>query len=142
MPELKHSQTRQIVVGQWKIDDTTYESLQTWQRYAERMSNASMVIEANIEVITSLRTFYVELATNEKFDMGVQYVEAIDAFVRQTNDMIHSFQWQKRRAKFLFDTMENRKILVSKIRPYLRLSLIPCSCFRKYKVVQPREWRI
>jgi hypothetical protein len=107
------------------------------------MSNASVSIEANIEVTTSLRTFYAELATNRKIDMGVQCAEAIDAFVRQTNDMIHSFQWQKRRAKFLFDTMENRKILVSKIRPYtMRLSLIPRSCFRKYKVVQPREWRI
>jgi len=101
-----------------------------------------MGIEANIEVATSLRTFYAELATNKNFDMGIQCAEAVETFVRQANDMIHSFQWQNRRVRLLFDSMENRKILVSKIRPYtIRLSLIPHSCFRIYKVVQPREWK-
>lgn len=112
LEEAVEEETRYIVTGPWLSDETTPESLQTAQRYQEKISHASMVIEANIEIMTSLRTFYAGLAKNKDFDMKVQCAEAISMFVQQINDMIHAFQGQKRRAKLLMDITENRKILL------------------------------
>ena len=107
--------TRSIVVGPWLTDEFTPELLQSVQRYEEKITNASMITEANIECLISLRTFYANLKENKDFPLRDPCSEAITLFVQQINDMINAFKGQKRRAKLLGEVTENRKVLVSMV---------------------------
>jgi hypothetical protein len=134
--------TRSIVVGPWLTDEFTPERLQSVQRYEEKITNASMVIEANIEVMTSLRAYYANLADNKDFLMRDSCAEAIVMFLQHLNDMINAFKGQQRRAKLLGEVTENRKVLVSMLSAWFPGSPLTWhSYYRSCKAVQPRKWK-
>ncbi|KAF2267133.1 hypothetical protein CC78DRAFT_593648 [Lojkania enalia] len=105
-------QTRHIVVGPWLNEEFTPASLQALQRSEEKATNAIMILEANMEVLTGLKKFFEKLTLNKDFDMRDQSAEAITAFVQQISDMIHAFAGHKRRATLLVNITENRKNLL------------------------------
>ncbi|KAF1979437.1 hypothetical protein BU23DRAFT_154765 [Bimuria novae-zelandiae CBS 107.79] len=104
--------TRHILIGEWISDDFTPESLQDVQFLEEKATNAAMVLDANIEVMTSLRGFYEKLQEHNGFDMKDLCAEVVLGFVQQITDMIHTFAGYKRRMKLLIEVTENRKNLL------------------------------
>ncbi|KAF2438414.1 hypothetical protein P171DRAFT_477309 [Karstenula rhodostoma CBS 690.94] len=111
--------TRHILVGEWISDEFNSESLQDVQYFEEKSINAAMVLDANIEVMTSLRSFYNNLLENYEFEMKNQCVDPVHAFVQQITDMMHTFIGYKRRMKMLTDMTENRKnLLLQKLQSH------------------------
>ncbi|KAL1606267.1 hypothetical protein SLS60_003669 [Paraconiothyrium brasiliense] len=104
--------TRHILVGDWISDEYGPKSLQDVQFFEEKATNAAMVLDANIEVMTSLRDFYTKLFDHAGFDMRDQCSEAVQSFIQQISDMMFTFTGYKRRMNLLTDVTENRKILV------------------------------
>jgi hypothetical protein len=105
-------ETRHILVGEWVSDEFSPESLQDVQFFEEKAITATMVLDANIEVMTSLRGFYTKLLENYEFDMKDQCAGSVDSFTQQITDMMHTFTGYRRRMKLLTDVTENRKNLV------------------------------
>ncbi|KAJ4356763.1 uncharacterized protein N0V89_004799 [Didymosphaeria variabile] len=108
-----------ILVNKWISNDSSPESLQDVQFFEEKATNAAMVLDANIEVMTSLRNFYVKLLENNDFDMRDQCADTVDLFKQQITDMMHTFTGYKRRLQLLTDVTENRKnLLLQKLQSH------------------------
>ncbi len=71
-----------------------------------------MVLEANTDVLTSLRDFYKRLMDNDQFDLRVVCKEDFLNFVSQIEDMIYDSRMQIARAKVLVKITADRKGLV------------------------------
>jgi hypothetical protein len=89
------------------------EDLQHVQDYEDRTNEAIMILEANAEVVTSLRKFYERLVTREPFSLTNTYVDDVDAFAVQLDNMIYDLKMQISRAKLLVRITADRKKLVS-----------------------------
>jgi hypothetical protein len=82
------------------------------QFFEEKAITATMVLDANIEVMTSLRGFYAKLLEEYDFDMKDRCAGPVHSFTQQITDMIHTFTGYRRRMRLLTDVTENRKNLV------------------------------
>ena len=60
-----------------------------------------MVLEANMDVLISLRKFYENLLKNKNFDLKEACEEDILQFATQVNNMINDSRMQIERAKLL-----------------------------------------
>lgn len=87
--------------------------LQTVQNYEDKTNEAIMVLEANADVLSSLRMFYEKLAENIDFPLRGVCHEDIAAFATQVNDMIYDSRMQILRAELLLRITADRKGLVS-----------------------------
>lgn len=88
------------------------EDLQTIQYYEDKTNEASMILDANVKVMTSLREYYEKLLENDAFPFRDSCREDILTFAAQTNDMIYDSNMQISRAKLLVQISADRKSLV------------------------------
>ncbi|KAL9633796.1 MAG: hypothetical protein Q9204_003253 [Flavoplaca sp. TL-2023a] len=88
--------------------------LQTLQDYQDKINETIMVLEANNDVLTSLRNFYKALLDNNAFAPKDACGADITAFTRQVDEMVHDSSMQISRAKLLTRITSDRKDLVSK----------------------------
>ena len=72
-----------------------------------------MILEANADVLTSIRRFYERLADNVDFPLGKSCREDVLAFTMQVDDMIYDSKMQIARAKVLVRITADRKNLVN-----------------------------
>lgn len=71
-----------------------------------------MVLEANTDVLASLRDFYKQLSENKQFDLRASCESHLLEFVSEINDMIYDSKMQIARGKVLVKITADRKSLV------------------------------
>jgi hypothetical protein len=94
----------------------TPSDLQTVQNYEDKTNEAIMVMQANIQVLTSLRKFYQALLKNKHFPLEKACSGDVAAFATQINDMIYDTEMNISRAQLLIRITGDRKSLVSRAR--------------------------
>lgn len=87
--------------------------LQTLQVYQDKINQTIMVLEANNDVLASLRNFYQALLDNKAFTLKDACGSDITSFTKQVDEMIHDSSMQISRAKLLVRITSDRKDLVS-----------------------------
>ena len=114
---IAYLQTRIAVQGLRDLHETRREyipgDLQTVQSYEDKTNEVIMILEANVDVLTSLRKFYEHLMENKEFSLRKECSEDMLTFATQVNDMIHDLNMHKSRAKLLVRITADRKSLVS-----------------------------
>ncbi|KAL8754822.1 MAG: hypothetical protein Q9199_004065 [Rusavskia elegans] len=86
--------------------------LQTLQDYQDKINQTIMVLEANNDVLASLRNFYQALLDNRAFTLKDACGSDITSFTKQVDEMIHDSSMQISRAKLLVRITSDRKDLV------------------------------
>lgn len=86
--------------------------LQSIQYVEDKTNEAIMVLEANSDVLTSIRKFYERLIENSEFELSTACSEDVTAFAMQVDDMIYDSRMQIARAKVLARITDDRKTLV------------------------------
>jgi hypothetical protein len=71
-----------------------------------------MILEANVDVMTSLRNFYERLMRNRDFPL-IDSCDDIVTFIVRLDEMIYDSKMHIRRAKLLTCITADRKSLVS-----------------------------
>jgi hypothetical protein len=92
----------------------TPDDLLAVQRYEDKTNEATMILAANIDVITALRKYYEGLMTHKDFLLKKECEENVLAFSTQLNYMIYDLNMQISRAKLLVKITEDRKSIVSR----------------------------
>ena len=87
--------------------------LQTLQDYQDKVNQTIMVLEANNDVLASLRSFYHALPNSSAFTLKDTCGSDITSFTKQVDEMIHDSSMQVSRAKLLIRITSDRKDLVS-----------------------------
>ena len=90
----------------------TPKDLQKAQFLEDKVNEAMMIVESNIEVITRLGTYYSGLVKNPLFPIDQSCAADVHAFTTQLDDMICDLKIQVSRAKLLVRTTTDRKTLV------------------------------
>lgn len=72
-----------------------------------------MILEANAEVLTSLRTFYERLVKRTDFPLKGDYRDEVFSFAARVDNMVNDSKMQISRAKLLVRITDDRKNLVS-----------------------------
>ncbi|OCK89415.1 uncharacterized protein K441DRAFT_644795 [Cenococcum geophilum 1.58] len=88
------------------------DDLQAVQDYEDKTNEVVMVLEANMDVLISLRKFYENLLKNKNFDLKEACEEDILQFATQVNNMIYDSRMQIARAKLLVQIIDDRKNLI------------------------------
>lgn len=88
-------------------------NLQDLQRWEDKTNEVIMVLEANVDVMSSLCRFYDRLKDNRDFSLRGDCSDEIISFVSQVDDMISNFKMQIARARLLVKITTDRKALVS-----------------------------
>jgi Mg2+ and Co2+ transporter CorA len=96
----------------------TPEDLQTLQNYEEKTNEATMILEANANVLTSLRLFYERLVDRKDFPLRGDCRDEVLAFATRVDDMVYDSRMQVSRAKLLVRIIADRKNLVSTLVHY------------------------
>jgi hypothetical protein len=73
-----------------------------------------MLMEANIEIMTSLADFYSRLSEDGSFPLQRSCGDCAKSFVAQVHDLIADFRMNVKRAKALAQSASNRRDLVKK----------------------------
>ena len=71
-----------------------------------------MVLEANVDVMTSLRRFYDGLKENKDFPLRSPCADDIVTFAAEVDDIIGNFKMQIARSKVLAKITNDRKQMV------------------------------
>ena len=97
------------------------DDLLVLQGLSDKVNEAIMMIEANVEVLTALRKYYESLLHHKDFTMKGSCEEEVLTFTNQINDMIYDKKMQASRAKLLVQITKDRKGIVSNIclHPFL-----------------------
>jgi hypothetical protein len=90
----------------------TTKHLQSVQHWEDKTNEAVMILEANTDVLTSIRKFYERLIEHSEFPVTQAYSEHVRTFARQVDEMIYDSKMQIARAKVLVRITENRKTMV------------------------------
>lgn len=87
------------------------QDLQHWQ---DKANEAVMVLEANTEILSSIRKFYTDLVARKDFPATLQAAceEELAVFLSQLDEIINDFRMQIARAKLLVNIISDRKELV------------------------------
>ena len=72
-----------------------------------------MILEANADVLTSLRLFYERLVDRKDFPLRGDCHDEVLAFATRVEDMVYDSKMQVSRAKLLVRITADRKNLVS-----------------------------
>ncbi|CAO1606007.1 hypothetical protein XANCAGTX0491_009506 [Xanthoria calcicola] len=86
--------------------------LQTLQDYQDKVNQTIMVLEANNDVLASLRSFYHALPDSSAFTLKDACSSDITSFTKQVDEMIHDSSMQVSRTKLLIRITSDRKDLV------------------------------
>ncbi|KAI9776788.1 MAG: hypothetical protein M1816_005082 [Peltula sp. TS41687] len=86
--------------------------LQILQNYEDSMNEAIMVLEANVDILTSLRNFYEGLVRTNDFPFRDTCHGDVVDFAVQLNDMVYDARMQILRTKLLLRITDDRKNLV------------------------------
>jgi len=97
------------------------DNLQNVQRYEDRTNEAIMILEANMDVLVSLRRFYERLLENPDFSLHQTCRPSVVAFATQLNDLIYDSKNQIARAKVLVRITADRKAMAS----FIPLLILP-----------------
>lgn len=115
--DISSVQTKIAVIGPRGLGDSRREykpeDLQRVQQFEEKANEATTVLEGNMHVLTSLRSYYQELQSDQDFPLRTSCAPDIKTFVTQVNDAIYETQMQVSRAKLLLRIISDRKSLVS-----------------------------
>ena len=89
--------------------------IQDLQYWLDKTSEAIMVLEANVDVISALQRFYFSLRENKDFPDNLKQNNADDitSFNAQLDEIISDFRMQISRTKLLVNIIRDRKELVS-----------------------------
>lgn len=90
----------------------TPKHIQLVQHREDEVNQAIMVLEANTDVLTSLRDFYKRLIDNKDFDLKQDCEEDIIEFATQIDNMIYDSKMQIARAKVQAKNTADRKNLI------------------------------
>ena len=85
------------------------------QSHEEKTNVAIMILEANVNVLKSLREFYKNLLNDKNFPWRDTCKDDILAFSEQVKVMTYDLEMQISRAKLLVKIIGDRKALVSAI---------------------------
>src|ERR1700716_2796877 len=99
------------------------DDLQKVQDYEDKTNEATMILEANADILTSLRDFYERLVNNKDFTVGGTSSEDVADFTIQLKDMSYDLRMQIARGKLLAKVIADRKTLVSIL--YCRILPVP-----------------
>jgi hypothetical protein len=77
-----------------------------------------MILEANADVLTSLRLFYERLVDRKDFPLRGDCRDEVLAFATRVDDMVYDSRMQVSRAKLLVRIIADRKNLVSTLVHY------------------------
>ena len=85
------------------------------QSVADKANQAIIVLKSNVEILTSLRTYYERLLYNEHFPLSLKKAchDDVDEFTSQIGNVINDFGVEITRAQLLVRTVAERKGLVS-----------------------------
>lgn len=113
----ENSQTGMAVYGLRDRHETAREytptDLQNLQHYQDKINETIMVLEANNDVLSSLRNFYRTLQDDNAFTIQDACRRDIIPFAKQVDEMNHDSSMQIARAKLLIRITSDRKDLVS-----------------------------
>ncbi|OQV04544.1 hypothetical protein CLAIMM_09404 isoform 1 [Cladophialophora immunda] len=116
LEEVVDSETKIAVIGPRGFGDGRREykpeDLQRVQQFEEKANEATMVLEGNIDVLTSLRGYYEELLHHRDFDLKASCAQEIGTFATQVNDAVYETRMHVSRAKLLLRIISDRKSLV------------------------------
>jgi hypothetical protein len=93
------------------------QHLQDLQRWEDKTNEVIMILEANVDVMSSLCRFYndfkenKDIPTNLKDECGTDIL----TFAAHIDDMTHNFKMQIARAKLLTKITSDRKELVGSL---------------------------
>ncbi|KAK0113403.1 hypothetical protein ONS96_014269 [Cadophora gregata f. sp. sojae] len=90
----------------------TPHDLQAVQNCEDKTNEAIMVLQANSDVLNSLRRFYERLRDNKHFPLAAACHEDVVEFSMQIEDMVYDSNMQVARAKVLVQITEDRKTLI------------------------------
>jgi hypothetical protein len=93
--------------------------IQEMQHWKEKTKQAEMVLEANMDVMTSLRRFYVRLTTNKDFPPALRRDDEDDiaSFAANLDEIMDGIKMHAARARFLVGVISDRSELVSFEQP-------------------------
>jgi hypothetical protein len=88
--------------------------IQDLQRWEDKTNEVIMVLEANVDIMRSLRDFYSALVGKKDFPSPLKKAceDDLHGFVAQIDSMIYDFKMQISRAKLLVKITNDRKELV------------------------------
>lgn len=86
--------------------------LQRAHSLEEQTSEAVMVLQGNIDVLSSLRRFYQTLAENSQFPLRPISNFDISSFLRQIDSFISDSEMQIKRGQLLREIISGRKTIV------------------------------
>ena len=114
---LRESQTYLVVYSSRSHDGPrqTYSSvhLQRAQYLEEQTNEAVMVLEGNIDVLVSLKTFYADLGLNDQFPLKQDSSNDITSFAKQIESFIYDSKMHIARGHLLAKIIAARKTIVS-----------------------------
>ncbi|KAF2006620.1 hypothetical protein P154DRAFT_615337 [Amniculicola lignicola CBS 123094] len=120
LEEVIENETRSAIDGNRTRDKgiarKTYtpQDLMLVQRYEDQTNEVITILEANNDVMLSLRTFYAGLMSNDSFDaqLKLDCKDDVSEFAAQIEDMMYDANMQLRRARLLVKLTADRKALV------------------------------
>lgn len=92
--------------------DFVTADVQDLEYLQEKIDEAIMEMESNVEVMGSLQSFYIRLRENTAFDLKTRCANDIDAFARELQNLMSNFKLQISQAKGLFKRITGRAELV------------------------------
>lgn len=90
----------------------TARDIQCLQRWAERVRQVMTVLRGNIDVMASLKQFYIQLQTNRDFPHRDSCTEDIAVFAGQLDNIMGDFKRQIDRVEALVRITTDRTELV------------------------------
>lgn len=95
------------------ITELTTVSLQEVQNLEQKSNEALMTLEANINILSSLRDFYTNLIeSNTDLLPGKEFHKTVDAFSKKLKNMESDIQrFQKRAERLVRMTADNRNLV-------------------------------
>ena len=110
-------QTELVVYGSRNHDgpQQTYSSvhLQRAQYLEEQTNEAVMVLEGNIDVLISLKNFYVDLGLNDQFPLKTDCSKDISSSAKQIESFVYDSKMHIARGHLLAKIIAARKTIVS-----------------------------
>ena len=93
----------------------TYSSvhLQRAQYLEEQTNEAVMVLEGNMDVLVSLKNFYVDFGLNDQFPLKNDCSKDISSFTKQIDSFIYDSKMHIARGHLLVKIIAARKTIVS-----------------------------
>ena len=90
----------------------TPDNLTKLQGKSDKITEVIMVMQANVDVLTSVRKYYEKLLKNKDFPLATVCEEDVDVFVTQIDEIMYDIEMQISRTKVLAQVTSDRKTVV------------------------------